>query len=213
MHWGNVAEWATVVVAAVAVGIALRTYRDSTWSTKVAAARLVWAQTGVAMGWSKGKKFSGLSEQLFPGHAKEVGNPFGFFETGENGRPSSTLVRDLTVFRVQVTNHSDEPISRVRLSLTHPRHGLLSFGGGRPAFNVLAPKATRNANVFAALKYNSRDTRITRVELSFTDSAGRRWRRVSMSPPKEIKVRRRPRVRVRVQGAWMKFKHRLRKRG
>jgi hypothetical protein len=67
MELGTAAEWATVVIALGAAWIALRTYRSSAWDKKVAAARLVWAEKGVSLGYSKGKKMGALPESLFPG--------------------------------------------------------------------------------------------------------------------------------------------------
>jgi hypothetical protein len=44
MELGNAAEWAAALVAAVAAWIALSTYKTRVGLTKVAAARLVWAE-------------------------------------------------------------------------------------------------------------------------------------------------------------------------
>jgi hypothetical protein len=202
-------SWVAVLIAGVVGGFTIRgvliaqsTYRNNGWQAKVAQARLVWSEVGPIVGIYAGGKPGDMGERLLAApHTKLIGSHPGFYEgrDGESGERYTVATRDLTIFRVRITNNSDQPISRCQVAL----HGSKPMGivDGQPqkwesprwedgphnmTAKMIRPGQEITIRVLVPMPLAETTLRKTYVTITFTDSAGVRWSRQGALPPKEL---------------------------
>jgi hypothetical protein len=200
--------WVTACVAVVVGGYTIvnvrtarRAYVDATFDRKVGQARLVWGKVGLHIGKEAGVQVGDMGRRrLDAGPSTVIGGALDFYEARrENGLDVSVTTRDLTIFRVRITNNSTEPIGRCTVTLRGSRP--LAFKDGAPvpregpatwehrpqemAARVLAPGESVTVRVVVPVAITDVVSRKTHVIIGFTDSAGTRWSRTDTRAPKD----------------------------
>ncbi len=190
------------------VTLARRAYVDGAWDRKVAQARLVWTEVGPFVGKSKGMAVGDMGRRLLDDAAVIIGDAPEFYELREvDGERGVFVTRDLTIFRVRITNNSNEPVSQCAVSLRGSKPMYLRDGKTvifKPpiwehhphgeAVKVLGPGKTVSLRVVVPVPLEQVGMDGNRVTLTFTDSAGHRWSRTNTGPVQEVPKHRPPRL-------------------
>jgi len=156
------------------------------FQTKVHAARLVYSdvrarfdkRAGESPEWIKGTQ---VIHQMFGMNyfSEELRDGLGDIEE------SSHALIDLAGLRVDVTNHSDEPIGGAYLRIINPVTGEIVHVEEHMLIGTLDPKTTQVCIVYVPKEWDSEIWDRPTPDLLFTDSAGQPWRRNGTSPPTE----------------------------
>jgi hypothetical protein len=182
-----------MVGAATVAGVivAVRTYLRNTWDTKVATARLIWAEgAGPRFAPKAGsprypREDDPNHPRLHPSTSGTISAP-NLFKAGEFDG-AMTAVWSVDGFRsyARVTNNSKEPVGEVELTLRKGNRVLAARQEPHDMPTTLAPESTA---LFAVLipREGNLTRRHGRLVLEFRDSAGHRWRRSETTPPVPI---------------------------
>lgn len=207
--------WALIVGSATFAGVvvAVRNYLHTTWQTKVAVARLVWAE-------ERGPRFvPHAGSRLHVKHNAESAIPIP--ETSgrisvpdlfEAGRVQGSVT---TVWKVEgrrsfarITNNSREPVGNVSLVLHRGKKPPAEAQDRSDMPRTLLPETDMLIEVDLPRDGNPFSSGV--LVLRFSDSAGTRWERRGTRPPKLVPERR-PRRFARLGAWWFRRKLEVRR--
>ncbi|RNL64384.1 hypothetical protein EFK50_07620 [Nocardioides marmoriginsengisoli] len=105
---------------------------------------------------------------------------------GSHGVPTSLVPSGpLAGYHIQVSNYSDEPVSGTMLKVLHPVTNEPVLTKHPIGLGTLNPKTAMNVSIYVPRDWEPGVTGQANVQVTFTDSAGHKWKRVEGNPPEE----------------------------
>lgn len=213
--------WITITLALlfgagslIGVSIAVRNYLHTTWQTKVAVARLVWAEergphfAPKAGAWQIPRPNAKALIQR-PETRGRISTP-NLFEAAEvDGVITVVWREDGRISYATLTNNSDEPVGNVTLVLNRGNRPRAAAQDRLDMPRTLLPKSSIVIEVNVPRDGGSAFSPGVFV-LSFTDAAGLRWERRGTRPPVLV-PKPQPKKFRKVQAWWFRTKRKFKK--
>ena len=181
--------WALIIGTGTLIGVfvGVRNYLHSSWQTKVATARLVWAEgQGPHFAPKAGSrmypKVNGKRAIPYPETSGRISAPDLFEAAQVEDSITPVWKVDGSLSYVQIINNSKEPVSNVELTLRKGARILAERQETHDMPRTLPPESTLVMQVMIPREGNH-PFRPGRFVLRFTDSAGNRWERIDTRPP------------------------------